>query len=119
MINSCTIFFNYNNSFYKDSIRKYLNFNILTCFYPWYDPAGLPCSNSCSGNNCSNCPSKSSSEDCDACDCNSCNRTCSKKCEEKPDKDGVFCRKCKDFIPLAEPDGEENDNKITCYRCKK
>lgn len=38
--------------------------------------------------------------------------------EKKPkDKDGCFCKKCKDFFPYAEPNQE--DGTLVCYACRK
>jgi hypothetical protein len=35
-----------------------------------------------------------------------------------PGKDGVWCRKCGDFVEYAESDDQYGDGMITCWNCK-
>ncbi|HUU87892.1 MAG TPA: hypothetical protein VMX17_09075 [Candidatus Glassbacteria bacterium] len=50
----------------------------------------------------------------------SCSEDCKKECKEdccEEKLDGCFCRRCKTFYPMAEPD-DKNDGKILCWGCK-
>jgi hypothetical protein len=67
----------------------------------------------------------SSCHGCGACSCDECDsseqeKSCEKKncsCINKDKKDGCFCRKCKEFLNMAEPD-DKGDGMTICWRCK-
>lgn len=63
------------------------------------------CSENCSGD--CDCDGE-----CDGCDCKKDDRPNSEKVRD----DGCFCRKCGDFVPMAEPD--VTDGKCTCWGCE-
>jgi len=56
------------------------------------------------------CDKESCSGECEDC-------KCSKPNSQTIQDDGCFCRnpKCNDFVPMAEPDGD--DGKILCWKC--
>lgn len=71
------------------------------------------CDPNCAG--CSGDPgdcSEECQEECDDCKCSRVKKPNSETIRD----DGCFCRKCNDFVPMAEPDGK--DGKILCYGCE-
>jgi hypothetical protein len=66
----------------------------------------------CDSCNCTSKPVKAC-----GCDENSECSSCPKKENDDLEKrDGVFCRKCKEFLPMAEPD-KVGDGKCLCWKC--
>jgi len=108
----------YNNSYTKNksdkSVWKQFMNNIMTKTSTkvnhHYACSGSG-TKSCSGS----CDCDCDSDHCDDCECDK-DKKPKKPNSETVRDDGVFCRKCNAFVPMAEPD-EKGDGKILCYSC--
>lgn len=76
------------------------------------DLFGQICKQNYSGG-CSGDCSQECEEECDNCSCVKSKKSNFKSIQD----DGCFCRnpKCNDFVPMAEPDGD--DGKVLCWKC--
>jgi hypothetical protein len=68
----------------------------------------------CKGSYINSCCDDGNDESCDDCSCDDNKK--SKPNSQTLRDDGCYCRKCNDWLAMAEPD-DKKDGKTLCYRC--